>query len=104
MFLRMCPRAPLRFRWLLNHLYTQVLAVDVPFGEELGSSSTRLGGQLLALNYVDNGQVNAQIPCTLEPNTQHDLQVIHGDAQSVTEPVVVSDTQPALYTANAAGF
>ena len=81
-----------------------VLATDVPYGAQLGNSSTQLGGSLLALNYVAEGQINAQIPCNLQPNNQHDLQVIHGDAQSVTQPVVVLDAQPALYTANAQGF
>jgi uncharacterized protein (TIGR03437 family) len=80
-----------------------VLATKVPLGANLGNASTALAGAALPLDYVDNGQINAQIPCGLNANTQLDLQVVHGDAHSPTEQVVVSDSQPALFTVNQQG-
>ena len=82
---------------------SQVLASNVPLGANLGNASTELGGAALPLNYVDTGQINAQIPCGLNPNTQLDLQVVHGNVQSQTAQVVVSGSQPALFTINQEG-
>jgi uncharacterized protein (TIGR03437 family) len=86
-----------------NPADSTVLATKVPLGASLGNASTALGGAALPLDYVDNGQINAQIPCGLNANTQLDLQVVHGDVQSPTEQVVVSDSQPALFTINQQG-
>ena len=80
-----------------------VLATKVPLGASLGNASTALGGAALPLDYVDNGQINAQIPCGLNANTQLDLQVVHGDVQSPTRQVVVSGSQPAIFTINQQG-
>ena len=82
----------------------QVIATNVPLVSNLGGASTRLGGKLLPLNYVNNTQINAQIPCDLQPNTEHALQVVNKDSQSVTAQVVVAGTQPAIFTVNQAGF
>jgi uncharacterized protein (TIGR03437 family) len=81
-----------------------VLATTVPLGATLANASTSLGGTPLPLNYVADGQMNAQIPCELNSNTQLDLQVIHGDSLSPTEQVVVAETQPAIFTINQQGF
>jgi uncharacterized protein (TIGR03437 family) len=83
---------------------SQVLATTVPLGANLGNASTALGGVALPLLYVDNGQINAQIPCGLSANTQLDLQVVHGEVQSPTVQVVVSDSQPNLFTINQQGI
>jgi uncharacterized protein (TIGR03437 family) len=83
---------------------SQTPATDLPLGPTLAGTSAMLGGKLLPLIYVDNTQINAQIPCGLQPNTEHDLQVIHKSAQSVTSHVVVAETQPAVFTVNQAGF
>jgi uncharacterized protein (TIGR03437 family) len=82
----------------------QVLATVVPLGGDLGNANATLGGANLPLNYVNQAQINAQIPCGLNPNTQLDLQVVHGNVPSPTQPVVVSDSQPALFTVNQQGF
>ena len=80
-----------------------VLATKVPLAANLGNASTALGGAALPLVYVDNGQINAQIPCGLNADTQLDLQVVHGDVQSPTRQVVVSGSQPAIFTINQQG-
>jgi uncharacterized protein (TIGR03437 family) len=91
---------------------SQVTATQVPLGNSLGGATALMGGSTLPenkalplpLNYVDNGQINAQIPCGLQSNTQLDLQVVNGDVQSPIEQVVVADSQPALFTINEQGF
>ena len=82
----------------------QVLASSVPLGGNLGGSRAVLAGTPLPLNFVADGQINAQIPCGLSTDTQLDLQVVNGNTQSPTQPIVVSDAQPALFTVNQQGF
>ena len=83
---------------------SQVLATVLPLGDGLGNANARLGGSALPLSYVDGAQINAQIPCGLNANTQLDLQVLHGGVQSPTEQVVVSESQPAIFTMNQQGY
>jgi uncharacterized protein (TIGR03437 family) len=82
----------------------QVLASSVPLQGRLGDTSALMASRRLPLLFVNSGQINAQIPCDVEPNTTQNLQVVRPDTQSETEQVVVADAQPAIYTINQQGF
>jgi uncharacterized protein (TIGR03437 family) len=82
------------------------VASAVPFSSNLEGTRVLLAGQSLPLLYVNPNQISAQVPYNLNPNTEHQLQVIRDDtqSQSVPEPVTVSEAQPAIFTANESGL
>ena len=63
-----------------------------------------MGGKALPLRYVGPGQVNAQVPFDLTPNTQQQLVVQRGTTLSVPQDVVVAAAQPAVYTQDQQGI
>ncbi|HLK49311.1 MAG TPA: hypothetical protein VKT49_14315 [Bryobacteraceae bacterium] len=73
------------------------LAQTVPFPTQLGSTQVLLGGELLPLQVVSTGQINAVVPYDLTANTTQQLIVQNGPAISVPVPVVISPVQPAVF-------
>lgn len=80
------------------------LAGSAPLPLELQGTSVFLGGRPLPLRYVSAGQIDAQIPCGIQPNSRQDLVVVHGSAQTLPSSVVVATAQPAIFTANQQGI
>ena len=83
---------------------TKVVAADAPLLNQLANASAQLGAEALPLDYVAENQINAQIPCGLVPNTQHDLLVLNGDTPSLPQQLVVAESRPAIYTVNQQGY
>jgi len=81
----------------------QSAASVTPLPLQLQGASVFLGGRPLPLKYVSAGQIDAQVPCLVQPDSQQDLVVVHGAAQSPPIPVVVATAQPAVFTVNQQG-
>jgi uncharacterized protein (TIGR03437 family) len=69
----------------------------------LQGASVYLGGLSLPLSYVSPGQINAQVPCGIPTNSEQNLVVVNGAAESSTANVAVSAAQPAVFTLSQQG-
>jgi uncharacterized protein (TIGR03437 family) len=72
-------------------------------GTSIGNTEVRLNDVPLTLLYASDGQINAQLPYDIPVNTELQLIVRHGGAQSVPLPVTVAAAQPAIFTADQTG-
>jgi uncharacterized protein (TIGR03437 family) len=77
---------------------------DAPFPTQVNGTQVLMGGKPLPLRYVDNGQVNAQVPFDLVINTQQQMVVQRGSTLSVPQDVIVAAAQPAIYTQDQRGI
>lgn len=76
----------------------------VPLPDKLNGTEVRLAGRSLPLLYAEAGQINAQLPFDLPPNTQHHLVVYRSDAVlSVPEAITIAPAKPAVFTVNQSG-
>jgi uncharacterized protein (TIGR03437 family) len=75
----------------------------VPLPQLLNGTEVRLAGRRLPLLYADSGQINAQLPFDLPPDTQHDLVIYRGSVLSLPEAITVSSARPAIFTMNQQG-
>jgi uncharacterized protein (TIGR03437 family) len=73
------------------------VASSVPLPTELNNTEVRLGDKPLRLLYSSNGQINAQVPFDLSPNTEHQIVVKRGDTLSSPESFTVAAAQPAIF-------
>ncbi|MBC8165848.1 MAG: putative Ig domain-containing protein [Bryobacteraceae bacterium] len=103
------PNAPLAPGMLIsvygNNLGTGAgtTAQTVPVPTELAGTEVRLGDRALPLAYASDGQVNAQVPYDLPPNTVHQLLVRRSGTLSSPEAITVASVQPAVFTTNQQG-
>jgi uncharacterized protein (TIGR03437 family) len=74
------------------------------FGSNLADGTVRLAQTPLALEYISDGQINAQIPCGLQPDAPQDMIIVRTGAQSVSQPLIYASTAPAIFTADQSGF
>jgi uncharacterized protein (TIGR03437 family) len=74
------------------------------FGSNLANGMVRLAQMPLPLAYVSDNQINAQIPCGLQPDAPQDMVVDQGGAQSVGQSLIYASTAPAIFTADQSGF
>jgi uncharacterized protein (TIGR03437 family) len=81
----------------------QELAGAGPLPLQLQGASVFLGGRQLPLRYVSAGQIDAQVSCGIQPDSQQSLVVVHASAQSQPVTVVVAAAQPAIFTTNQSG-
>jgi uncharacterized protein (TIGR03437 family) len=81
----------------------QATAEEAPIPTDLKGTEVLLGGRLLPLRYVSDGQLNAQMPFDLAVNTQLPLLVRRGTALSVPENITVAAAQPAIFTSDQSG-
>jgi uncharacterized protein (TIGR03437 family) len=79
------------------------LAAGAPLPVGLQGAGVFLGGLPLPLLYVSPGQINAQVPCGIPANSEQNLVVVNGAAQSPTVNVVVAGAQPAVFTMSQQG-
>jgi uncharacterized protein (TIGR03437 family) len=68
-----------------------------------GGVQVQLGDQALPLFYVGAQQINAQIPYTLTPNTQHQMLIQRDNVLSVPESFTVAVAQPGIFAVNQQG-
>ena len=76
-------------------------APNLPSG--LNGTQVLLGNRPLALRYVSDGQVNAQVPFDLPVNTTQQLVVRRGTALSVPQQLLVAPALPGVYTTDGTG-
>jgi uncharacterized protein (TIGR03437 family) len=79
------------------------LATTLPLQTQLGGTQVILAGKALPLIFAGNGQINAIVPFDTPVNTQQQLIVQEAASLSVPEPVVLSATQPAVFTQDNSG-
>ena len=81
----------------------QFFAQDVPLPKELGGLSATLGNFDVPLFFTSGGQVNAQVPFDLPPDSSSQLVVKVGEAFTVPETINLSTVQPGIFTVNQSG-
>ena len=81
----------------------QFFAQEVPLPKELGGLSATLGDFDVPLFFTSAGQVNAQVPFELPPDSSAQLVVKVGEAFTVPETINLSAVQPGIFTANSSG-
>ena len=79
------------------------ISAGAPLPTRLNGAEVRLAGRPLPLLYAASGQINAQLPFDLPPNTQHHLVVYRDSALSVPELITVAPAKPAVFTVNQQG-
>ncbi len=80
-----------------------VVAESLPLPQRLGDTVVLLGGRVLPLVFVSDGQVNAVVPFDIPPGTAHQLVVRKGSRVSVPEAVAVQPAEPAVFTIDLMG-
>jgi uncharacterized protein (TIGR03437 family) len=78
-------------------------AAGLPLDTQLGPTQALLNGRTLPLVATTENQIAAVLPYDLAANTKYMLIVRRGNSLSVPEPVAVTDTQPAIFTADSSG-
>lgn len=72
-------------------------ALSLPLATQLGSTQVALAGELLPLQFANDGQVNAVVPYDVPLNSMQQIIVSNGPALSVPEPIVIAPAQPAVF-------
>ena len=78
-------------------------AASLPLPTTLAGTQVLLGGQPLALDFADTGQINAIVPFGIQPNTIQQLTVIHSGIASPPETLVVAPAEPTVFTQDQSG-
>jgi uncharacterized protein (TIGR03437 family) len=84
-------------------------ATRVPLETILGGATLNVGGVDAPLFYAGDGQINAQLPFELTPNSRPSLAVRTGrdgstpEALTVPETITIAATQPGIFTMNQQG-
>ena len=84
-------------------------ATRLPLDTVLGNASLNIGGRDAPLFYSSNGQINAQLPFDLEPNSRPSVvlktrrQGATQDTYAVPETITVTTVQPTIFTTNQQG-
>lgn len=78
-------------------------ATKLPLDTRLQNTEVFLAGQPLPLIFTSDGQVNAILPYELPGNTRQQLIVKRGTSLSVPEPLVIAETQPAIFSTDLTG-
>jgi uncharacterized protein (TIGR03437 family) len=72
----------------------------IPVPIRLNSTLASLGGFPLPLLYVSKGQINAQVPYGISPNTSQQLYVVNINAQTVPISLPVAPAQPSIFASD----
>lgn len=75
----------------------------LPLQSTLGVTTVTLGGVVLPLQHASDGQINAVIPYNVPLNTPQSMLIRRGTALSVPEQVIVTSSQPGIFTRDQAG-
>jgi uncharacterized protein (TIGR03437 family) len=82
---------------------TQAVATTTPLLQQLGGASVLLGGGLANLLYADSAQLIGQVPLNLPVNTSQQIVLQRDGSLGVPGAVIVSATQPAVFTEGGSG-
>jgi len=84
-------------------------AVQKPLETTLGGATLNIGGRDAPLFFSSDGQINAQVPFELVPNTRHSAVVktrrdaAGPETYAVPESLTVAAAQPGIFTVNQQG-
>lgn len=76
---------------------------SLPLKTSLNGTAALLGSELLPLQFVSPGQINAVVPYDIPLNGTPQLLIQQDDAYSLPQPVAVAAAQPAMFTQNESG-
>jgi uncharacterized protein (TIGR03437 family) len=76
----------------------------LPYPPMLAGTEVVLGGEVLPLAFVANGQVNAIVPYDVQVNAAQQLIVQQNNSYSLPQPVLVAAAQPAVFSQNQSGM
>ncbi len=78
-------------------------ASSLPLPTTLSGASLTIGGVAAPLFYSSTGQVNAQIPFELAPNSRPQLVLGTPNAYAVPETITIADVRPGIFTTDSSG-
>ena len=78
-------------------------ASSLPLPTALNGASVTIGGIASPLFYAAPGQVNAQIPFEISPNTRPQVVLSTGSALAVPETITIADVRPGIFTVDTSG-
>lgn len=85
------------------------VAKDVPLPTTLAGASVTVGGKPAPLFFASDGQINAQLPFDLPPNSRQQLVLTaqsgwtNSKMFAVPETITIAAAQPAIFTTNSQG-
>lgn len=93
----------------LNLASGQNFASQLPLGTTLGGATMNIGGVEAPLFFTSDGQINAQIPFELAPNSRPHVVVqtqrdgSEPEAVTVPETITLAESRPGIFTTNQQG-
>jgi len=81
-----------------NLASTNAGASSLPLPKSLAGASLQVGDLQVPLFYSSGGQINAQLPFELPPNTRPQLIVKGADFVTVPETITVAQARPGIFT------
>ncbi len=84
------------------------LATELPLSRRLGGATLVVGGIEQPLFFSSEGQINAQLPFDLQPNSRPQVVVrtqrgSGAEVIGVPEPITIAAVRPGIFALNAAG-
>jgi trimeric autotransporter adhesin len=74
-----------------------------PLPQQLAGASVVLGGRYTPLLYADSSQIVAVVPPDLPPNSSQQILLVRENSTGIPSPVIVSTTQPSVFTEDGSG-
>jgi uncharacterized protein (TIGR03437 family) len=74
-----------------------------PLATQLNTTQVIIGGRVVPLKFVSDGQINAILPYDLPANSVQQVIVQQGAQYSTAEPIAVGRAAPAILSANQSG-
>jgi len=75
----------------------------LPLPKNLGEVEVRLNDVAIPLLFAGPGQVNAQIPYTLDPDEEYQLEIRRGSTITTPQPIVIAQARPGVFTVDQSG-
>ncbi|HEU0122105.1 MAG TPA: hypothetical protein VFQ91_16365 [Bryobacteraceae bacterium] len=75
----------------------------LPLPQRLGDVEVRLNDEPIPLLFAGPGQVNAQIPYSLDADGEYQLEIRRGSALTTPQPVVIAQSRPGIFTVDQSG-
>jgi len=82
----------------VNLASTAAGASSLPLPKALAGATLQVGGYEVPLFYSSDGQINAQLPFELPPNSRPQLIVKGADFVTVPETITVAAARPGIFT------
>jgi uncharacterized protein (TIGR03437 family) len=86
-----------------NFARGEALADAAPLPLELQDVRVFLGGRPIPMAYAAEGQINAQIPCDIQANSEQSIWIVSGATRSLPVNIVVASAQPSILPADRRG-